>query len=225
MSKKCVFCGLEKPETEFYSNNRKKCKLCKKAYVKKYNSLHKASIANKAKNYRESKKEQIATKKQQWCQKNKIKVAENYKEWYCLNRDKKLQYEKLYADQNRTSLKDKRATYRKQKLQKDELFALKVRIRRLISVSLKNKGFSKKTKTYQILGCSFEDLLKHLEYCFEQRYGRLPSKEDVIEIDHIKPLALAKTEEEVISLHDFNNLQWLLKEDNRRKSDFYEEVL
>ena len=44
-----------------------------------------------------------------------------------------------------------------------------------------------------------------------------------INIDHIKPCALAKNEQEMIELQHYTNLQWLLAEDNRNKGDKYEE--
>jgi hypothetical protein len=41
------------------------------------------------------------------------------------------------------------------------------------------------------------------------------------EIDHIKPLALAHTYDEVVLLNHYTNLQPLWKEENRRKSSKY----
>jgi hypothetical protein len=41
------------------------------------------------------------------------------------------------------------------------------------------------------------------------------------EIDHIKPLSLASTEDEVIMLCEYKNLQPLWKEDNNKKGDDY----
>jgi hypothetical protein len=43
-------------------------------------------------------------------------------------------------------------------------------------------------------------------------------------IDHIKPLKLAKTEEEVYILNHYTNLQLLTPKDNLKKSDKYNEM-
>jgi hypothetical protein len=56
-------------------------------------------------------------------------------------------------------------------------------------------------------------------------YDRFPTKDDKIEIDHIIPMCIAKTEEEVIKLNHYSNLQWLLQKDNREKSKRLDWVL
>ena len=88
---------------------------------------------------------------------------------------------------------------------------------------MKRKGYSKNTKTYKYLGADYETVYIHLAKSFIDNYGRKPTQEDDINIDHIKPCALAKNEQEMIELQHYTNLQWLLAEDNRNKGDKYEE--
>jgi hypothetical protein len=57
----------------------------------------------------------------------------------------------------------------------------------------------------------------HLRDTFRSRYGRDFTREDRVEIDHILPMALAKTEKEVIEFNHFSNLQLLTRIDNLRK--------
>ena len=94
-------------------------------------------------------------------------------------------------------------------------------IRTLIQVSFKNSGYSKKTKTQEILGCSFEEFELHLESQFEDWMtwdnkalynGELNYGWD---IDHKIPLASAETEEDIIRLNHYTNLQPLCSRINR----------
>lgn len=84
--------------------------------------------------------------------------------------------------------------YKTGRLAVDSLFKFKENIRCLILCSLKSRGFRKDTKTAEILGCSFEQVVGHT--------GWRPG----LEIHHIKPLYLAKTEEDVIRLNHYTNL-------------------
>ncbi len=109
---------------------------------------------------------------------------------------------------------------RKQKLKTDALFKLTCNIRTLIRISFKN-GFTKKSRTEKILGCSYEELKKHFEDRFEpwmtwENYGKYNG--DLYfgwDIDHIKPVSLAKNEEELIGLNHYTNLQPLCSKINR----------
>jgi hypothetical protein len=72
------------------------------------------------------------------------------------------------------------------------------------------------SKTYEMLQCSFGELMIHLnnnEYGFV--YG-----EDNLDLDHIIPLATASSKEELIELNHYTNLQLLPSDYNRHiKSD------
>ena len=84
-------------------------------------------------------------------------------------------------------------------------------MRTLIYNSLKNKGFTKKSRTHEIIGCTFNDFMIHLnsnKYGF--KYGDLN-----IDIDHIIPLSSAANEDEVLKLNHFSNLQLLPSSYNR----------
>lgn len=83
------------------------------------------------------------------------------------------------------------------------------------------KGRYKRTKTLEILGCTFEDLKHHLESKFESWMnwdnhglynGELYCGWD---IDHIIPTSSAITEEDVIKLNHYSNLQPLCSRINR----------
>lgn len=74
-----------------------------------------------------------------------------------------------------------------------------------------------------IVGMNNEEFTKHLERTFVERYGISTEKYlDYFEyrklcIDHIAPLRLAKTREDVIRLCRYSNFQLLLSRDNSAK--------
>lgn len=76
-------------------------------------------------------------------------------------------------------------------------------------------GYYKRSKTTDLLGCDFNKLKNHLESKFAigmnwDNYGKW-------HIDHIVPIASAKTEDEIVALNHYTNLQPLWAEDNIRK--------
>ena len=87
--------------------------------------------------------------------------------------------------------------------------------------SIKRKGYSKKTRTYEILGCSFEDFKLYLESKFEswmtwEIHGKYNGEFNYgWDIDHIIPIDSALNEEDLIKLNHYSNLQPLCSKINR----------
>lgn len=113
----------------------------------------------------------------------------------------------------------------------DPLYRLKVSLRSSICIFLKNKGYKKKSKTTDILGCSFEEFKLHIENQFKDWMnwdnralynGTLNYGWD---IDHIEPLSTAINEADIIRLCHYTNLQPLCSYTNRvlknGKTNFY----
>ena len=94
-------------------------------------------------------------------------------------------------------------------------------IRTAISNSLKRNGYSKKTRTFNILGCTFDEFKIHIESQFEpwmtwEIHGLYNGELNYgWDIDHIIPLSSAKTEEEIIKLNHYTNFQPLCSKINR----------
>jgi hypothetical protein len=91
----------------------------------------------------------------------------------------------------------------------------------MIYDTIKRQGYSKTSKTQDILGCSFEELKLHLESKFEDwmtwdNYGKYNGEFGYgWDIDHIIPISTAVNENEVIQLNNFINLQPLCSKINR----------
>ena len=106
----------------------------------------------------------------------------------------------------------------------DDLYRLGQNIKALIRESFKRNGFKKTTKIFNILGCSFNELKIYLESQFEpwmnwSNYGNqngYPKNINIAwDIDHKIPLSTAKTEDDLIKLNHYSNLQPLCAYTNR----------
>ena len=94
-------------------------------------------------------------------------------------------------------------------------------MKRNIRGVLKKNGFSKKSKTLDILGCSYDDFKKHIESLWEPwmnwgNYGLYNGELNYgWDIDHIIPSSSACSEEDVYKLNHYSNLQPLCSKINR----------
>jgi len=183
-------------------------------YQKEYYSENKDKINKKHKEYREDNSEKICEKNKEYRKLNDNKIKE-YRE---KNKDKIRVYNKEYRENNKEKIfeyrennKEKINENRRNRYKTETLFRLGINIRASISYSIRNNGYNKKSKTNEILGCSFDELLEHLnknEYYFE--FG-----EENLDIDHIIPLSSITNEKELYELNHYTNLQLLPSEYNR----------
>lgn len=103
------------------------------------------------------------------------------------------------------------------------------RLRRNIGVrlreALRSRGADKNGSVIDHLGCSANQLKIHLESLFKEgmnwdNYGRLSAdKEKLWNVDHIIPLASAKSIKEMHALSHYKNLQPMWWRDNIIKGD------
>jgi len=89
---------------------------------------------------------------------------------------------------------------------------LRCNIGSLILISIKRQGYSKKSKTHEYLGCSFEEFKLYLEKQFTK--GMTWENAGQWHLDHIYPVSLATDEEELIKLNHYTNFQPLWAIDN-----------
>lgn len=236
MSKICSKCKRELSLSSFYLKNgkpRSQCKTCMKNLDnKKFNTI---SITGKTCNscgkYKEIKKYQKnkRTKDGHYgickeCQnikrcvyrnKNKNKINKQQREW----RNNSEKYIEWYKDNINIIRVNRMKNQRKRLL--DPLENIKNRIRKSILTTFSTRKYTKKSKTTKILGCSFEQFKKHLESQFEDwmDWGNRGLYNGTLnygwDIDHIIPISTAKTEEDVIRLNHYSNLQPLCSYINR----------
>ncbi len=91
----------------------------------------------------------------------------------------------------------------------------------LIINCFKDKGWLKTSKTYKILGCDYLTFFEHLKATFVNNYN-IPWDDkylNLLNLDHIVPLAAAVSEKELIKLNHHSNFQYLWESHNIEKSD------
>lgn len=113
--------------------------------------------------------------------------------------------------------------YVKNKRKNNPLFALSGRIRARLNESLRKNGYTKRSKTHEILGCSWGFLKGYIERQFQK--GMTWENRSEWHIDHIMPLASAKTEQDVVELNHYTNLRPLWAHENLAKSAKVEYLL
>lgn len=126
-------------------------------------------------------------------------------------------YKKIYKREYNKINKKRRNIENKKRYKNDIMFSLKIKLRTMIYDSIEYKS----KKTEDILGCTFEEFKIYLESKFEnwmtwENRGLYNGDFDYgWDIDHIIPLSTAKTEEDVIKLNHYTNLQPLCSKLNR----------
>lgn len=108
-----------------------------------------------------------------------------------------------------------RGKYRKKKYESDPIFGEICRIRSRMAKIIRQSGYSKKCKANEIIGCSKEEFETHLESKFTK--GMSWENRSMWHVDHIIPLASAKSVEELYKLNHYTNLQPLWAKDNMKK--------
>lgn len=229
-NKICNACNIEYSINEFpiIKNHGKlvpagKCKKCFAEYKAKHNKnsyekYKEKRILNQRK-YHDTNKDTINEKRR--LNKDIEKLKKEQQKKYLKNRDVYIQNAKIYYENNKEYLNKKKAERYRERIKNDPLFKLKKNISALIRSKIKNKGYTKSSRTHEILGCSFEEFKQYLESKFEpwmtwDNYGKYNGQPNYgWDIDHIKPLASAKIEELIISLNHYTNLQPLCSYYNR----------
>ena len=83
--------------------------------------------------------------------------------------------------------------------------------------ALREKGFSKESKTAKTLGCSWKQFTKHIESQFTD--GMSWDNKSEWHLDHVVPLSCATTIEGLEKLSHYTNIRPLWAAENLRKSD------
>jgi hypothetical protein len=236
--KTCKKCSTLKDLNEFGRNKNEKdglniyCKICEKERAKKYRENNPDKIKLSTKKYRTQSKDKYDKTIQRYIQKNphmsskersrkyrenedyRNKMNENRKKYRLDNIEKEREKYKNYYHENKVKLRKINNEYKSKKLKMDPFFRMKKnlsdRIRKLLS---EGKGGR---KTLDIVGLNYEDFKNYIENLFVD--GMSWDNYGFWHLDHIKPICLAKTEEEILKFNHYTNLQPLWAEDNLKKN-------
>lgn len=206
MEKVCTKCYFSKPIELFskdkYSSNGKKssCKECDRRRSALYKQNNKHKCEKYSKEYRIKNKEVIKTRA----------INSYYK-----NQKRYLHNKKIYDELNRKKIN----IYVKTRRKNDLLFKLSSQLRTRLYRALSAKSWKQNTHFSEYIGCTLEQLKQYIQSQFT---GGMTWDNYSIKgwtIDHIIPLSLAKTEEQMIQLCHYSNLQPMWHSDNRQKSN------
>jgi hypothetical protein len=198
----------------YYIENKEQIDAKNKAWAKE----NKDRIVKYKKIYEEDNKDILKQKKAAYREHNKERLSEGQKQHYQNNKEKIKAKTREYALANKDKIKEYCKTYVKERKAADPLFKFKCQVRTMIHLAVKRKSFKKNTKSFSIIGMAAEDFMLYLEQTFVNVYGRTRNSDDVVHIDHKIPMATAKTEEDMIRLCHYSNLQYLLASDNLKKN-------
>jgi len=171
----------------------------------------------KDKAWREANKERLTLYMKQWKEDNK----DHLNQYRLDNKEKLNETSRNWQKDNKQKAYRNHVNYVRNRLKKEPFFKFKKVVRSLIKKSFYRAdiGITKKSKSEDILGCTLE---------FFRDYILSQCPEDVTledfhthgyHIDHKIPISSAKTEEEVLKLCHYTNLQPLWCSDNIKKSN------
>ena len=163
-----------------------------------------------------------------------MKKRDKYKE----NRESEIERVKIYQktsekrkewlSNNKEVIKERNKIYKKKRRETDPLYRIKNNLSVSIRRAFKNLNYSKNTKVYDAIGCSQEDFKSYIESKFEDwmnwdNHGLYNGDFNYgWDLDHLIPLSNAKTEEDIIKLNHYTNLQPLCSKVNRElKRDIF----
>ncbi len=217
----CKTCLEEKEDTEFYGG-RNHCKKCnRKKYYDKlkeghYDNDDSIKICNKCNLLKNS--SEFRTHKK-YCKKCENKQTyDGRKETQSLNNK---EYLKKYQKENKDKINYRMRIYKTNRKKIDPLYKLSIVMGRIVRDGLSRRNSKKTMRTIEYVGLSPKDLALYLESKFEswmtwENYGLYNGEINYgWDIDHIIPLSSAETEDELVKLNHYTNLQPLCSYINR----------
>jgi len=234
-TKCCSKCGIEKSFDDYHLDKRKKdgrvsqCRICvnevkklsgsKQRADKKYYENNKQKMLSSNKEYRDNKKNDIEylKKRKDYYLSNREHFIDYKKSWYEKNKEQHLSNSKEWRENNKQYIIDKGREYASNRRKTDLRFKMIENIRTRVKCKIRNKSMT----TESILGCDWITFEQHIENQFQEgmNWSNNGRGEDKWHYDHIKPLASAKTDEELYLLNHYTNFQPLWEKDNLKKSD------
>lgn len=239
--KTCTKCGECKPATaEFFPKDggrlRHTCKKCRAADkaramaareaafpekrekrmadVRAYSIKNKEKIDRYKREYAKATADQRKKYAREYYLANSDEIKERAKAWKQNNPERRLENNRRWATENPDKSADCSRRNKARRMQ-DPMLAFVEGVRCLISNSIRNGGYTKRSKTHEILGCDWEFFKRHIERQFIK--GMSWSNRRDWHLDHITPLVTASSERDVIQLNHFTNLRPIWAKDNLSK--------
>ena len=223
ITKSCIHCKQEQPLENFYKKKGCKhgvmtvCKICWKQQVQNFQSTNRDTVLEKNKQRYINNKDKYSKRNQKNYLANQEERKENQRKYNLVNKDKRKEYNQL------PHIKEKNNQYKKKISRITPERHLATNMRCSISMRIREINSKKDQKTLDIIGLnSWEDFKNHIECQFTEgmNWGNYGNKiETDWSIDHILPISLAITLEDVKILNHYTNLRPMWHLDNIKKRD------
>ena len=200
-SKSCSKCKEEKTVSKFRKNKSLKdgltiwCKEC----IADYNAR-----------WRRNNIDRIRKTEQDWRDNNREKKNQANKDHYKKNKEYHVKYRADNIEHKRAYYRD----YKKKRYAEDGLFNVRQRLSSVIKTALKRRGYSKTSKSAEILGADYDTVWAHLQKTWKDKYGADLQNTDVYNIHHVVYCNTATNEEELVKLQHYENLVLVTPEDH-----------
>lgn len=211
MTKVCKTCQVEKDLSQFYFYSKKSQYM---SYCRSCDTVRKMEWASKF----QDKEKRYETQKK-WVSRNREKLRVNYKKYHNNNKEKRkvervarLKRNLLNPEFKAKFLEKRRARY--QRRMKEPTFKLS----RILRSRLQGAHVKKRGASLTMLGCSLQEFRAHLESQFHsgmswENYGMYGWH-----VDHIYPIAVCKTDEQLAKCFHYTNCRPLWYKENLIKS-------
>lgn len=189
-------------------------------YHKKYYLRNKEKMDNRSRSYYKENPSYYKDWATRYYQENRDDIIKKSRQYYLLNKDRAIEYSKSYRKANPLDKQHHSkicGEYYKKRRKADPLFHLLTNIRARTCAFFRETNRVKMDKTINLLGSSMEIIKEHIEKQFTEGMGWDNYGE--WHIDHIIPLSSGKTEEDIIKLCHYTNLQPLWAIDNLKKGN------
>src|SRR5258708_20479788 len=227
--RECNTCGEVKPIDQFHKNKPSKgghlfkCKSCVSEYDDRYRTQNAIYLKGLRTIKYKKNREQVLAACKEWRTRNKEKKSIADKNYRDRNKKRLNLTAKNYRDRNKKRLNLASNSRRALRMKNDPVFRVIINLRWRVSSVL--RGGMKAAKTMQLIGCSKQDLMIHLQNQFRpgmswNNYG------SVWHVDHIRPCVsfnMTDPEQQKDCFH-YTNLQPLFGLENILKSSKYQET-
>ena len=178
-----------------------------------YAIAHREEAKESSRRYRERHPEKA---KEYYARKKESGELQEYLE---RTKEQRKQRNKRCYKENRERIIKRTDDWIAEKRKTDPMFKFKCQIRGNIYDAFRRYSGKKPTNTKNIVGLELDEFRDYLLQTFVDNYGYEWDGKEPVHIDHIIPLSTAETEEDIMKLCHYTNLQLLKPEDNISKSD------
>jgi len=225
----CSCCNLNKSITEYGLSSRKQintqCKKCISEVKSIWSKNNRDKVRANKKRHKQkiSERNKLITAAKRLAKQEKLSEARRLRaERILFNKQDKerrsIEYKRLVEFRKTDEYKEvkiqKRRDYEKKRMS-NPLFAFRKKLTNNIRKSLTEQNYTKDSRAAQILGAEWNTIFEYFNSLF--RPGMSWENHGEWHIDHIIPLCSANTEEDVLRLNHYTNLQPLWGHENLEK--------